>query len=269
DLAGELAAERVHHRAAHAVQAARVQVVALIELPAGVQGGEDDLQRRLPVAGVDVDRNAAAVVGHGDRLPVLVERHLDPVGVAVDALVDAVVDDLPEQVVVAGEVGAADVHRRPLADRLQALEDLDVAGAVAPAGSGLLRGGHGQRSSFFSSGSGVHCSGMGRSFTVSFRAISRPRPPRALTSYFAGVRTSFRPFEVSSSVEASLPAVQRKARTRSSASTLITVTPRPGPASSFPSLALVTRARACSVTTASRSRGPTGTTPTSSSPSPG
>src|SRR6185369_7107964 len=270
DLGGQLAAQRVHHRAAHAVQAAGVQVVALVELPARVEGGEDDLQGRLPVPRVDVDRDAAAVVGHGDRLPVLVEGDLDPVGVGVDDLVDAVVDDLPEQMVVAGDVGPADVHRRPLADRLQALEDLDVAGAVAPAAScGLLRGGHGQRSSFFSSGSGVHCSGMGRSFTVSFRAISRPRPPRALTSYFAGVSTSLRPFEVSSSMEASLAAVQRNARTRSSASTLITVTPRPGPASSLTSPALVTSARACSVTTARRSRGPTGTTPTSSSPSPG
>src|SRR5262249_20210973 len=210
------------------------------------------------------------VGGAGSGFPALGVGALGPGGAAVDDLADAVVDDLPEQVVVPGDVGPADVHRRPLADRLQPLEDLDVAGAVAPsAGSGLLRGGHGQRSSFFSSGSGVHCSGMGRSFTVSLRAISRPRPPRALTSYFAGESTSFLPFEVSSSIEASLSAVQRKARARSSASTLMTVTPRPGPASSFTSFALVTRARACSVTTARRSRGPTGTTPTSSSPSPG
>src|SRR5262249_7534566 len=150
-----------------------------------------DLQRRLPVARVHVHRDAPAVVGHGDGLPVLVEGDLDAIGVAVDDLVDAVVDDLPEQVVVPGRVGPTDVHRGPLADRLQPLEDLDVAGAVAPAaGCGLLRGGHGQRSSFFSSGRGVHCSGMGRSFTVSLRAISRPRPPRALTSYLAGESTS-------------------------------------------------------------------------------
>src|SRR5262249_46668254 len=231
---------------------------------------EDDLQGRLPVARVNVHRDAAAVVRDGDRLSVLVEDDLHAVGVAVDDLVDAVVDDLPEQVMVAADVGTADVHRRPLADGLQALEDLDVARAVAaPARRCLLGGRHAQRSSSLSSGSGVHCSGMGRSLSVSFRAISRPRPPRALTSYFTGESTSFRPFEVSSSMEASFAEVQRKASTRSSFSTLMTVTPRPGPASSLTSLALVTRARACSVTTARRSRGPTGTTLTSSSPSPG
>ena len=47
-------------------------------------------------------------------------------GVAVDHLVDRVVDDLPEQVVVAARVDAADVHAGPLAHRLEALEDLDV-----------------------------------------------------------------------------------------------------------------------------------------------
>src|SRR5262249_43336526 len=218
---------------------------------------------------VDVHRDAPAVVGHGHRLPVPVQGDLHPVGVAVDHLVDAVVDDLPEEVVIARDIGAADVHRRPFADRLQPLQHLDVGGGVAGAPGCFPRRGHSQVSSFVSPGSGVHCGGAGSSFTVSFRAISRPLPPRALSSYLAGLSTSFRPLDVSSSSACALSVVLRKASTRSSFSTLMTVTPRPGPASSFTSAALVTSARACSVPTARRSFGPTGTTPTSSSPSPG
>ena len=54
----------------------------------------------------------------------------DPVAVAGQRLVDGVVDDLPDQVVQAALAGGADVHARTLADRLEALEDLDRAGVV-------------------------------------------------------------------------------------------------------------------------------------------
>ena len=63
-------------------------------------------------------------------LAVLVERDLDLRRVPVDHLVDRVVDDLPEQVVVAVLAGAADVHGGPLANGLEALEDLDVFAGV-------------------------------------------------------------------------------------------------------------------------------------------
>ena len=46
-------------------------------------------------------------------------------------LVDRVVDDLPDEVVQARRAGGTDVHARPFADRVEALEHLDVLGAVA------------------------------------------------------------------------------------------------------------------------------------------
>jgi hypothetical protein len=55
---------------------------------------------------------------------------LDPVGRAGQRLVDPVVDDLPQAVHEAARVGGPDVHPRPLADRLQALEDQEVGGVV-------------------------------------------------------------------------------------------------------------------------------------------
>ena len=58
------------------------------------------------------------------------QGHVDGVGVAGQRLVDRVVDDLPDQVVQAALTGRPDVHAGPLADRLQALEDLDRLGVV-------------------------------------------------------------------------------------------------------------------------------------------
>ena len=67
---------------------------------------------------------------HGQRVAGLVQRDRDVVGVAVDVLVDGVVEDFPREVVQPLGVDAADVHGRPLADRLQPFEDLDVLRAV-------------------------------------------------------------------------------------------------------------------------------------------
>ena len=59
-----------------------------------------------------IDRNAAAVIGHGDEA-VLVELDLDEIGVAVQHLVHGVVDRLGEDVMQRLLVGAADIHAGP------------------------------------------------------------------------------------------------------------------------------------------------------------
>ena len=57
------------------------------------------------------------------------------VGMAAQRLVDGVVDHLIDHVVQARPViGVADIHARPLAHRIQALENLDGIGAVGFAG---------------------------------------------------------------------------------------------------------------------------------------
>ncbi len=117
--------ERVHHRDADAVQAARDLVAVLVELTAGMELGHDDLGRRDAFFLVDVDRNAAAVVAHGDRA-VAVQQHVDAVAPAGEALVDRVVDDLVDHVMQARAViGVADIHAGALADRVEALQHLD------------------------------------------------------------------------------------------------------------------------------------------------
>ncbi len=114
DPRDELLGERVHDRRTHAVQAARVVVVRRFELAAGVERRQDQLERGLLVLRVLVDRDAAPVVDDRARRAVLVERHADLVGVPVHGLVDRVVDDLPEKMVEARAVHAADVHGGPL-----------------------------------------------------------------------------------------------------------------------------------------------------------
>ena len=87
------------------------------------------------LAGCGVGGDAAAVVLDPDRAVGLQGEH-DPVAVAGQRLVDGVVDDLPDQVVQAALAGGTDVHARPLADRLETLEDLDRGGVVLPVGGG-------------------------------------------------------------------------------------------------------------------------------------
>ena len=81
--------------------------------------------------------NAAAVVAHRHRA-VRIERDVDFGGVAGQRLVDGVVDDLVDHVVQAGAVvGVADVHARPLAHGIEALEDLDRFRAVVGFGADI------------------------------------------------------------------------------------------------------------------------------------
>ena len=121
--------EGVDDRDADAVQAAGHLVAAAAELAAGVQHGEHDLGGRLVVLLHDADGDAAAVVDHGDRV-VGVDGDVDAGRVPGERFVDGVVDDLVDEVVEAARAGGADVHAGPFADRLEALQDLDVLGVV-------------------------------------------------------------------------------------------------------------------------------------------
>ncbi len=138
DFEQDVLRQRVHDRHADAVQPTRHLVAPAAELAARVQRGHDDLGRRLPfVLRVLVDRDTAAVVGDA-HTAVGEQRHVDPGAHARHGLVDRVVDDLPHEVMEAGGAGRTDVHAGPFADRIEALENLDVLGRVVAGG----RAGH-------------------------------------------------------------------------------------------------------------------------------
>jgi hypothetical protein len=119
--------EGVDHRDADAVEAAGEAVALVGELGARVQAGEDHLDPGHLLSLVEVDRHAAAVVGHRERA-VLVEGDHDLRAVAGDRLVGGVVDDLLGEVV--GPVGEG-VHAGALAHRLQPGQDLDGRSVVS------------------------------------------------------------------------------------------------------------------------------------------
>ncbi len=128
-LDAQMRRERVHDGHPDAVQAAGHLVSGAAELAAGVKDRVHHLERGLPGLFLDVGRDAAAVVGDGDVV-IRVDRHVDAVARAVHRLVDRVVEDLAYEVMETTQIGGADVHARPAAYGLEALEDLDVGGAV-------------------------------------------------------------------------------------------------------------------------------------------
>ena len=119
----------VHDGNAHAVQAAGHLVALAAELAAGVQDGEHDLNRRDFLLRVLIDGDTASVVVDADRV-VRMDPYLDLVAVSGESFVHAVVDDLVHEVVQTARTRRADVHARTLADRFQALEDLNVRTVV-------------------------------------------------------------------------------------------------------------------------------------------
>src|SRR5690606_27884370 len=115
------------------VQPARGRVRAAPELPARVELREHDLDSRQARLRLDVDGDAATVVGDRDGA-VVVQRHEDVLAEAAERLVDRVVDDLPQAVHEPARVGRPDVHPGSLAHRLEALEDGQVPCGVARLG---------------------------------------------------------------------------------------------------------------------------------------
>ena len=75
-------------------------------------------------------RNTATVIGDRDRA-IAVQRDRHRVAVAGQGLVDRVVHDLIDHMMQTRPiVGVADIHTRPLANGIEALQDLDRIRAV-------------------------------------------------------------------------------------------------------------------------------------------
>ena len=134
--------QRVRHRDADAVQAARGLVDLGVEFAARVQRAHDDFERGFfRKLRMRIDRDAAPVVGHGHEA-VGGQLHVDPVGMAGERLVHRVVDHLGEQMMQRLLVGAADIHAGAASHRLEPFEHLDVArrvGGISRRGGGLAR----------------------------------------------------------------------------------------------------------------------------------
>ena len=130
DFQIEPVGERVHHRNADAVQAARNFVGVAVEFSARVQHGHDDFRGGPFFRGVHVHGNAAAVVRHRDAV-VLVHHDVDFVAISREGFVDRIVDDFPDQVMQPHLARRADVHRRAFSHGLNAAQHLDRCRVIA------------------------------------------------------------------------------------------------------------------------------------------
>ena len=113
--------------------------VLAAELAAGVQHSVNDGDSRDAQLGLDIDRDAAAIVRYFDDVAGL-DGDFDVGAVARQRLVDGVIDDLIDEVVQTGRPGGADIHTGALAHSLQAFQDLDLRTAVGMVGSRLAVG---------------------------------------------------------------------------------------------------------------------------------
>ena len=118
--------ERVHYGNAHPMQAAGEAVAVVVELAAGVQLGEDQLDAGELVVRVHVHGHAAAIVDHFD-CAVAAQRYVDVAAMAVQRFVHAVVHHLLNKVVGRARVR---VHARPPAHRVETGEHLDGFGGI-------------------------------------------------------------------------------------------------------------------------------------------
>ena len=121
--------ERVGDGRAHAVQTAGESVLTVVEFRTGVQLGEHHLDAAYPELRVLVHGQPSAVVADAGDVAV---QEFDDNGVAVTVghLVDAVVDDLPQDVVHAFGPGRADIHTGARPDRVQPFEHFYLVGIV-------------------------------------------------------------------------------------------------------------------------------------------
>ena len=122
-------AQRVDHGRAHAVQAAGIGIVFVIELAARVQLGEDDFGAADAHGGVDVHGHTPPVVLHAGGA-VVVQGDLHMMGIAAHGLVDGVIHDLPQHMVETPAAGGADIHARTHPYCVQPFQNLNTAGVI-------------------------------------------------------------------------------------------------------------------------------------------
>ena len=120
------------------MQAAGHRVGLAVELSARVQHGENDLDRRLLLGRVHVDRHAAPVVDDPDST-VGQQGDLDTVAESGQSLVDGVVHHLPHEVVQSALAGGPDVHTGSLAYGFEPFQNGDRTAVIGRVVSRLLR----------------------------------------------------------------------------------------------------------------------------------
>ena len=107
------------------MQTAGNLVTVLVELTAGVQHGHHDLQRRLMLLRVHVNRYTTTVILNGDGV-VFLYMYGYLVAESCESLIDGVIHHLIHEVMQTFLRDIADIHCRALAHRFQTLKHLNT-----------------------------------------------------------------------------------------------------------------------------------------------
>ena len=129
DLHNHAGGESVYNGGADTVQTAGNLVDGVAEFAARMQNRVDDTCGGNLLRRMNVHRNAATVVDDGDAA-VFLKRDIDFGAVAREVLVDAVVENLPHEVVQTLRARGADVHTRSLADGLKPFQNHNLTAVV-------------------------------------------------------------------------------------------------------------------------------------------
>ena len=104
-------------------------VGVIIELSAGMKFGHDDFQSGHTLVFVIIHRNPATIILDTER-SILVNDHIDFGRMSRHRFVDAVVNNLVDQVVKSSRSGTTDVHSGSFANRLDTFEDFNIRSGV-------------------------------------------------------------------------------------------------------------------------------------------
>ncbi len=122
--------EGVDHRHTDTVKPTGGVVGFIGKLSARVKRRQNDLQRRFVVLRMFIDRDTPPVIFHRAG-PVVAQGDDDMVAIAVDRLVDGIVERFPHQMMQSVGVGPSDIHAGPNPNRLQPFEDFNMFRRIA------------------------------------------------------------------------------------------------------------------------------------------
>ncbi|MPM11774.1 hypothetical protein SDC9_58125 [bioreactor metagenome] len=111
------------------MQTAGYFIASAAKFTACVKNSEDCFYSGTTGIGLDIDRNAASVIGYGDTV-VLFDRNLYLCRKTGQRFIDGIIHDFPDQMVQTRATGRANVHSGTFADCFQSFQNLDLTGII-------------------------------------------------------------------------------------------------------------------------------------------
>ena len=112
------------------MKTSRNRVIFFVKFAPRMQHGHDDFQGGTLLFWMLINGNTTAIVGYCNR-PVFIEQNLDAIAMPPHGLVNAVVNDLPDQMVQTINARIANVHCRTFLHCFKTFEDLNIISGIS------------------------------------------------------------------------------------------------------------------------------------------